>query len=113
MTDIDGTPAATADALADLLGVAVDDPEEGPRVTRAWGTAVALLDFELIHQFRPIEADVLDGLRLEVGQEAYKRLDAPAGGSQFVSMDGAAQVRAPRDPLNRSYPVLDMYRVAL
>ena len=112
MAMVTGTPAAGVDELAEVLGV---DPGDGPAdpVRRAWGEAVGLIEHELTHQFRPIEAPVLDALRLEVAQECFKRMDTAAGGGQFVDFDGQQLVRAPRDPLNRSYPTLAKYRVAL
>lgn len=109
MVTVTGTPQIGVDELASVLGV---DP--GLEVTRAWDSAVSEIDYQLAHQFRPIEAHVLDALRLEVAQEYHARTDRASSGSQYVDMDGGnTAVRGPRDPLNRSYPILDRYRVAL
>lgn len=111
MIQIVGEPAAGIDDLAEVLGV---DPEaDAKNLTRAWATACSELDFQLANQFRPIEAHVLDGLRLEVAQEIFTRLDRVSSGSQFVDPNGGVPVRGPRDPLNRSYPILDRYRTML
>lgn len=112
---VTGTPAAGVDELASVLGV---DPgteaDPDPEVVRAWESAVSEIDYQLARQFRPIEAHLLDALRLEVAQEYYSRTDRAASGSQYVEMDGGTgAVRGPRDPLNRSYPILDRYRVSL
>lgn len=116
MVQITGDLAVGVDELASVLGVDPGgDPEspEAKRLERAWDTAVSLVDAELQDAFKAIEAAVLDEVRLEVAQEVYKRTDAPAGASQFATLEGGQQVRGPRDPLNRVYPILGKYRVAL
>ncbi|WP_311210904.1 MULTISPECIES: hypothetical protein [unclassified Aeromicrobium] len=111
--EVIGTPLVGVEQLAAELGLDLGDEADGPKIKRSWAAAVAELNFQLKDAFRPIEAGVLDSLRLEVAAEEFARLDRPSSGSQYVDMDGGQPVRGPRDPLNRVYPILDRYRVAL
>lgn len=114
---VTGTPAAEVDDLATELGVDLgteaDPTPERPKVYRAWNAAVGEVQFQLAHQYRAIEAEILDTLHIGIGVEYYGRDDRTSTGSQYVDLDGGQPVRGPRDPLNRFYPILDRYRVAL
>ena len=117
---ITGTPAADVETFAKALGLDLgtgeapgSDAGRRAEVERAWSSAVAELDFQLEDAFRPITAAVLDGLRLDVAQEFWSRLDRVSSGSQYVDPSGGQPVRGPRDPLNRAYPILDRYRTPL
>lgn len=57
---------------------------------------------------RPVPDEVIDEAILEVGSELYHRRKSPQGVAQFGTLDGGTVFTA-RDPLVRSYPLLDLY----
>lgn len=61
-----------------------------------------------------IPAAVVAQAQLETGAELYRRRDAPAGLSQYVTgldAPGQGPARGPRDPLAPAWPLLSRYVV--
>ncbi|MGD7734132.1 hypothetical protein ACQCX5_14410 [Propionibacteriaceae bacterium G57] len=97
--------AVTAETLATYIGTTPGDPHVAP----ALAEAQAILNDVLATPWRPIPADVLDQVTHEVAHEIYRRRDSPSGASQFAEFGTGQAVRAPRDPLAQSWPIIRRY----
>ena len=89
-----------------------DSGDKDQDIQACWNDAVTLLTLATESAFRPIPAEVMNRMTLEVGQTLFDRKNSPSGTSQFATYDGGnVPVMAPRDPLARVRPILAMYVV--
>lgn len=99
----------TVETLANALGLDGDGGDQAERVAKALASTADLVDPIFAQAFKDVPESVVDEVYLEVGMEMFKRTDAPGGQSQYVTPENGNVVRGPRDPLNRSYPIIHRY----
>ena len=84
-----------------------EDPEEPGAFVEACHKRATLLVGAYVGRAK-VPTEVLDEAVLEVGSELYARRKAPGGVAQFGQFD-AAPVYTTRDPMVRTYPLLDQF----
>lgn len=75
----------------------------------ALATAIALVDQFVTSAFREVPQAVYSNEVLRTGHSVWKQSESVGGTNQQVMDFGQIPVRAPRDPMTGSYPVLRKY----